>query len=140
MGTNIETNSSGEALLGPGTTPTIDARQAAFQAANACESKLAKSVVVLDVAKVTVLADYFVVAGADSVAQVKAIVDAVEDSLLKLGYKAKSIEGKREARWVLLDYGNVIVHVLTEKERNYYKIEQFWNHGLIVERQDWVQE
>lgn len=119
---------------------TNDARLAAYAAANACEEKKAKSVVVLDVSKVTLLADYFVIAGAESAAQVRAIVDNVDDKLRALGSKPKSIEGKGEGRWVLLDFGHVIVHVLQEKERSFYKIEQFWNHALIVDRQDWVQD
>lgn len=64
----------------------------------------------------TFLAEYFVFAGAESAAQVKAIVDEVDGRLSKAGYKVKSIEGKTEARWVLLDFGNVIVHVLQEKK------------------------
>ncbi|MBK9771234.1 MAG: ribosome silencing factor [Candidatus Obscuribacter sp.] len=140
MGTNKETDAASGAHLRTSTTSVMDARQAAFMAANACESKKANSVVVLDVAKVTFLAEYFVFAGAESAAQVKAIVSEVDGRLSKAGYKVKSIEGKTEARWVLLDFGNVIVHVLQEKERSFYKIEQFWNHGLIVDRQEWVEE
>lgn len=119
---------------------TIDSRTAAFLAANACESKKANSTVVLDVSKVTLLADYFVITGGESAAQIRAIVEAVDDALSSQGLKAKSIEGKTEGRWVLLDFGTVIVHVLQEKERNFYKIEQFWNHALIVDREEWVEE
>ncbi|MFA7336583.1 MAG: ribosome silencing factor [Candidatus Obscuribacterales bacterium] len=130
------------APLGPSSVDgkTIDARTAAFLAANACESKLAQSTVVLDVASVTVLAEYFVFAGGESAAQVKAIANAVDQALGSHDFKRKSIEGMSEARWVLLDYGSVIVHVLQEKERSFYKIEQFWNHALIVDRQEWVEE
>jgi ribosome-associated protein len=118
----------------------IDSRTAAFLAANLCESKKANSTVVLDVSKVTLLADYFVITGGESAAQIRAIVDAVDEGLAKEGLKARAIEGKTESRWVLLDFGSVIVHVLQEKERNFYKIEQFWNHGLIVDREEWVEE
>jgi len=142
MGTNIVSNSHIGALLNQvqATDTAIDSRGAAYLAANACEAKLAKSTIVLEVGSVTVLADYFVIAGGESAAQVNAIADAVDDALGSIGYKARSIEGKGEARWVLLDFGSVIVHVLQEKERSYYKIEQFWNHALIVDRQEWVQE
>jgi len=119
---------------------TLDSRTAAYLAANACESKKANSTMVLDVSKVTLLADYFVITGGDSAAQIRAIVDAVDHTLSEEGFKAKSIEGKTESRWVLLDFGSVIVHVLQEKERNFYKIEQFWNHALIVDREEWVEE
>lgn len=125
--------------------PIVDPQQATFAAANAAETKKAHGTVVLDVSKVTVLADYFIITGGDTANQVRAIVEAVDECLTKLGYRQRSIEGKREGRWVLLDYGDIIIHVLHEKERNFYKLEQFWNHALIVprdewERKDWVQE
>ena len=118
---------------------TINSRLATFAAANAAESKKANGTLVLDVKQVTVLADYFVITGGDSANQVKAIVDAIDLCLTKLGYSQRSIEGKSEGRWVLLDYGDIIIHVLHEKERNFYKLEQFWNHALIVARQEWEQ-
>lgn len=119
---------------------TVDSRTAAYAAANAAEVKKGKGTVVLDVRQVTVLADYFVITGGDSPSQVKAIVDAVDDKLEPLGCKVLSIEGKSESRWVLLDYGDIIVHVLHEKERGYYKLEQFWNQALMVDRSEWEQE
>jgi ribosome-associated protein len=144
MGTNIVSNPHIGAQLNQlqasAADISISSREAAFLAANACEAKLAKSTIVLEVSSVTVLADYFVIAGGESAAQVNAIADAVDDALGAKGYKARSIEGKSEARWVLLDFGSVIVHVLQEKERSYYKIEQFWNHALIVDRQEWVED
>lgn len=116
---------------------SIDSRQATFAAANAAEAKKSVSTVVLDVRQVTLIADYFVIAGGDSTNQVRAIVDSVDEELSKLGYRQRSIEGKADGRWVLLDYGDIIVHVLHEKERNFYKLEQFWNNGLIVPKVEW---
>lgn len=116
---------------------SIDSRQATFVAANAAEAKKSLSTVVLDVRQVTLIADYFVIAGGDSTNQVRAIVDHVDEELSKLGYRQRSIEGKADGRWVLLDYGDIIVHVLHEKERNFYKLEQFWNNGLIVPKVEW---
>lgn len=118
----------------------VDARTAAFAAANAAESKKGKGTVVLDVRQVTVLAEYFVIVGGESPSQVRAIVDAVADKLEPLGCKAIGVEGKSESRWVLLDYGDIIVHVLHETERGYYKLEQFWNQALMVDRSEWEQE
>ncbi len=115
------------------TAATINSRNAAFTAANIAETKKGVSTMVLDVRQVTLLADYFVIVGGDSTPQVRAIVEAIEAGLSALSYPPRSIEGKRDGRWVLLDFGDVIVHVLQSKERNYYKIEQFWNHALIVD-------
>jgi len=119
---------------------TIDSRTAAFTAANLGEAKKGHGTVVLDVRQVTLLADYFVIVGADSAAQVKAIVDAVDEGLSELGHRPMSIEGKKDGRWVLIDFGDVIVHVLQEKERSYYKLEQFWNQALIVDRKEWLED
>ncbi len=119
------------------TSSTVDSREAAFAAARAAESKKAKSTVVLDVRQVTLLADYFVFTGGDTQKQVKAIAEEVRTLLEELGRKDQSAEGLTDGRWVLLDYGDVIVHVLQDKERNYYKLEQFWNHALIVDQSEW---
>ncbi|MBS1956873.1 MAG: ribosome silencing factor [Cyanobacteria bacterium SZAS-4] len=115
----------------------MDSREATFVAANAAEAKKSLSTIVLDVRQVTLIADYFVIAGGDSTNQVRAIVDSVDEELSKLGYRQRSIEGKADGRWVLLDYGDIIVHVLHEKERSFYKLEQFWNNGLIVPKVEW---
>jgi len=119
--------------------PTIDSRLATFAAANAAELKKANGTVVLEVKQITLLADYFVITGGDSPNQVRAIVEAVDECLSKLGYAQPAIEGKNEGRWVLLDYGDVIIHVFHERERNFYKLEQFWNHALIVPIEEWEQ-
>jgi ribosome-associated protein len=119
-------------------TYLVESREAAFMAANAAETKKAHGTVILDVSRVTLLADYFVIAGGDSASQVRAIVESVDKKLGELGYQLKSAEGKTDGRWVLLEYGDIIVHVLQEKERSFYKLEQFWNHALIVDRKEWL--
>jgi ribosome-associated protein len=118
----------------------ISARRAAYAAANAAESKKAHGTTILDVRQVTVIAEYFVITGGDNPNQVRAIVESIGESLTNLGYRSGVIQGKQEGRWVLLDYGDVIIHVLQEKERNFYKLEQFWNHALIVPVEEWRDE
>lgn len=118
----------------------IDSRNAAFKAANIAETKKGVGTLVLDVRQVTLLADYFVIVGGDSAAQIKAIVEAIDEGLSEFGWQAKSIEGKTDGRWVLIDFGDVIVHVLQDRERNYYRLEQFWNHALIVDRKEWLRD
>ncbi|HEY9758108.1 MAG TPA: ribosome silencing factor [Oculatellaceae cyanobacterium] len=118
----------------------ISARKAAYAAANAADDKKAHGTTILDVRQVTVIAEYFVITGGDNQNQVRAIVESIDESLEKLGYRSGVIQGKQEGRWVLLDYGDVIIHVLQEKERNFYKLEQFWNHALIVPVEEWRDE
>lgn len=126
--------------MGTSKVRTSDSRQAAFIAANAAEDKKSLGTLVLDVGQVTVLADYFVIAGGETLTQVRAIVDNIDEALSKVGLHPRSIEGKKEGRWVLMDYESIIVHVLHERERNFYKIEQFWNHALIVDPSEWLEE
>ncbi len=119
---------------------TIEPRRSAFIAANAAESKKGLETLILEVGQVTPLADYFVVTGGSSPAQVRAIVEAVDNALEKAGLFPRSIEGKKEGRWVLMDYEQIMVHVLLDNDRTYYKLEQFWNHALVVNRQEWLEE
>ncbi len=123
-----------------GAKTSVNAKEAAYAAANAAESKKAHGTVVLDVRQVTQLAEYFVITGGDSANQIRAIVEAIDESLTKLSYKNGLVEGKQEGRWVLLDFGDVIIHVLHEKERGFYKLEQFWNQGLIIPKEEWDAE
>lgn len=140
MGTNILLNSKSRTHLQQksATSSLVDARKVAFSAALAAESKKAISTVVLEVRQVTLIADYFVFTGGESKAQVKAICEAILANMDKCGRQAKSVEGLRDARWVLIDLGDVIIHILQTKEREYYKLEQFWNHALIVDPDQWI--
>jgi len=81
---------------------------------------------------VTTLTDWFLVCSGLSTVQVKAIARSVEDRLEEQGQLPLRKEGFSEGRWVLLDYGDVIVQVLTPEERSYYDLEAFWGHGTTV--------
>ncbi len=118
-------------------TKDLDSFSMAKLAAQQAEEKKGAGTLVLEVGQVTPLADFFVITGGDSVNQVNAIADAIVDALAKLGKSPLAVEGKKDGRWVLLDFGSIIVHVLKEQERNYYKLEQFWNQALVVDRSSW---
>ena len=100
--------------------------QLAKVAALASEEKLAEKVMAIDVSEQMPLTDVFVLASASSERQVGAIVDEVEDRLRELGSKPIRREGEREGRWVLIDFGDIIVHVQHEEEREYYALERLW--------------
>lgn len=105
------------------TTRAIELAQAAAAAA---QDKLAEDVVGLDVSGQLVLTDVFVIASAPTERQVAAIVDAVEERLLELGAKPIRREGHREGRWVLLDFGEIVVHVMHSEDREFYALERLW--------------
>ncbi len=82
--------------------------------------------VILELKGLTVIADYFVICSGDSTTQVRAVVDHIEESLKKHGLRPGKIEGMSNARWVLMDYGDIIVHVFESETRDYYELEKFW--------------
>ena len=95
-------------------------------AARAASEKLATDVVAIDVSDHLVITDIFLLASAPNDRQVRAIVDAVEESLQRRGVKPVRREGEREGRWVLLDFGELVVHVQHAEERTYYALERLW--------------
>ena len=105
---------------------TPRARELAQAAAAAAHDKLAQDVVALDVSGQLVLTDVFVIASAPNERQVNAIVDAVEERLHELGSKPLRREGQREGRWVLLDFGDIVVHVMHSDDREFYDLERLW--------------
>lgn len=103
-----------------------ESRDTAIAAALAAASKQADDIVILDVHGLIVITDYFVIATGSSDRQVKTIVDEVETGLRDRDRKPVRREGETEARWVLLDYVDVVVHVFAEAERDFYDLERLW--------------
>lgn len=87
---------------------------------------------VLDVSVPLVISDYFVICSASNDRQVKAIADAVQRSLREHGARPKHVEGLDAARWILLDFGDVVVHVFLDEEREFYNLERLWQDAPVV--------
>lgn len=102
-------------------------------AVKALDSKKARDIKVLKVDELTTLASYFVIATATSTTQAKALADEVEFKLGEQGVQAKSIEGYQSKTWICLDYIDVIVHVFTEGDRDFYQLEHLWADGTPVD-------
>ena len=105
---------------------TPEATALAVAAAEAASEKLAEDILAIDVSGQLVITDVFVLCSAQNDRQVKAVVDGVEERLLTMGAKPLRREGERENRWVLLDYGDIVVHVQLAEERIHYAIERLW--------------
>jgi len=109
-------------------------------AASAAADKLARDIVAFDVSEQLAIADVFLLCSAANERQVQAVVDAVEERLRECGAKPVRREGERDARWVLLDYLDLVVHVQQEDERAFYSLERLWKDcpvvPLVVERVD----
>lgn len=101
-------------------------------AVHALEEKKGEDIQVIDISQVSVMTDYFVIVHGNSDSQVKALVDSVDEQMDKAGHSMKQQEGKG-GTWVLMDYGDVIVHVFDKEGRSFYNLERIWSDGKIVE-------
>jgi len=101
-------------------------------AAQAAADKLASDILLLDVSEQLVITDVFLLASAPNDRQVKAIVDDIEDKLRALGAKPLRREGEKEGRWVLLDFGELVVHVQHQEERVFYALERLWKDCPVI--------
>jgi len=112
--------------------PTISTDDRAMQCAALALDKKAFDVKVLDIRGLSTIADYLVIATGTSDKQVIAIADSVRSGLKKYG-KAIDMEGAKEGKWVVIDYGDVIVHVFLEEMRRYYNLDELWSAARQVE-------
>ena len=108
----------------------MDSEQLAAMAAEACDDRKATDIQLIRIDKVSSLADWMVIAGGLSEVQVRAIAKSVQDRLEEEADRLPlRSEGLNEGKWALLDYGELIVHVLQPSERGFYDLEAFWSHG-----------
>lgn len=105
----------------------MDSKEMALIAARAMDGKKGSKIKVLKLEDLTLVTDYFIVATGNSRAQTQALADAVEKTFKEeYGILVNRIEGFQEGRWILLDYGQIIVHIFQEDERNFYNLERLW--------------
>jgi ribosome-associated protein len=114
-------------------TATDRALELVHAAARAASEKLASNIIAFDVSEQLAISDAFVLASASNDRQVKSIVDEVEDQLREIGAKPLRREGERDGRWVLIDYGMIVVHVQHEEERQFYALERLWRDCPAIE-------
>ena len=98
----------------------------------ALEEKKAQDIKIINIEGVSVLADYFIIASGTNHNQVQAMADSVEETLGKAGHPAKQTEGYRSANWILLDYGDIIVHLFDTENRLFYDLERIWRDGKEI--------
>lgn len=108
-------------------------KQMAETAVAALEDKKAEDIRVIDISEVSVLADYFIIASGTNTSQIQAMADEVEEKLSNAGHPMKQIEGYDHANWVLLDFGDIIVHIFDKENRLFYDLERIWKDGKLVE-------
>ena len=95
------------------------------------EGKKARDINVIDIRGISILADYFVICSGTSITHIKALTDQLEQKMEETGCKFLHKEGYNSARWILLDYGEVVVHIFHEEDRRFYNLERLWADGVV---------
>ncbi len=107
----------------------MDRKELVKEICIAAADKKAEDITVTDITGLSVIADDFVICSGSSKTQVKAICDNVEEQLEKKGVKPYKIDGYDEARWIVMDYGDALVHIFKDEDRLFYNLERLWNNG-----------
>lgn len=105
----------------------------ARQAIRALEDKKAEDIHVIDISEVSVVADYFIIANGSNRSQIQAMADNVQEMLGRAGYAMRQVEGYNTANWILMDFGDVIVHIFDKENRLFYNLERIWRDGKAIE-------
>lgn len=108
------------------------AKEMAKIAFQALEEKKGEDVRILDISQISTIADYFIIANGSNSNQVNALVDNIEEQMDKAGFSCRQREGYHTGAWVLLDFGDVIVHVFDKENRLFYNLERIWSDGREV--------
>ncbi len=116
----------------------LDSKLLASVIARALDEKLGKDITILNISNVSSLADYFVIVTGDSTPQVKALMNNTKERIKELFSRAPiRLENDAKNRWNLLDYGDVVVHILHKDERQTYAIEKFWSNAFSIPEDEW---
>ncbi len=111
-------------------------REMAKVAISALEEKKADDIRVIDISQVSVIADYFIIANGNNRNQIQTLSDTVEEALGRAGYPMKQKEGYSNANWVLLDFGDVIIHIFDKENRLFYDLERIWRDGKTIKKEE----
>ena len=109
-----------------------DSKEMVKLAVSALEDKKGEDIKIIDIHDVSVLADYFIIVDGNNASQVQAMADNVEEVLGKAGYVCRQIEGYQNASWILMDYGDVIIHAFSRDDRLFYDLERIWRDGKTI--------
>ena len=111
----------------------MNSKEIARMACEALEDKKALEVKIINIEKVSTLADYFIIASGSNRNQVQTMADNVEEVLGRAGYEPRQLEGYGTATWILMDYNDIIVHIFSEEDRLFYDLERIWRDGKNVD-------
>lgn len=118
----------------------MDSKELLEMVVKAADGRRAEDIVALKVDEISPMADYFVIMTGGSDRQVQAITNAIVEKAHENKLEIGSVEGKSHAKWVLIDLGDVVVHVFREETRQFYNLEKLWSDASLVDIQDWVND
>lgn len=104
----------------------------AVAAYEALSEKKGEDIKIIEISQISIVADYFVISNGTNLLQVQAMVENVQEKMGKAGFEVKRVEGNRSSSWVLLDYGDVVVHIFDKEDRLFYDLERIWSDGKTV--------
>ncbi len=113
-----------------------NSKKMAKLAVEALEDRKGTNIEVLDISEISSLGDYFIIASGSNRPQIQAMADKVEEMLGRAGYEKKDVEGYESAFWILLDFGDIIVHIFDEENRIFYDLERIWRDGKQISKDD----
>ena len=122
------------AIPTPVEKPDVDVASAARSAVDVASDRQAMDVVLLDVREISAFNDYMVIMSADNPRQVGALVDELEKAITESGLRLHHIEGTQESGWVLLDFSDIVIHVFSEEQRGYYRLDEVWRAAKTLVR------
>ena len=102
----------------------------------ALEDRKAEDVTVIDISEISPIADYFIIANGTNQNQLQAMRDAADEALYKARVKVQQIEGNQSSTWILMDYGDIIIHIFSKEDRLFYDLERTWRDGKVVDVSD----
>lgn len=110
-----------------------DSKKITKVAYKALEEKKGEDIKILEISEISILADYFIIASAGNTSQIQAMIDHVEESLHKEGCDIKRLEGNRNSSWILMDYGDLVIHIFDKEDRLFYDLERIWSDGKQID-------
>lgn len=114
----------------------IESKEMAKLAIEALEDKKAEDIRLINISEISVLGDYFLIASGTNRSQIQALADNVQEKLGRAGVLVKQVEGYDTANWILMDFGDIIVHVFDKENRLFYNLERIWRDGKLIDKEE----
>lgn len=113
----------------------METKKIALMAVNALEDKKAEDIRIIDISRISTIADYFIIADGSNKSQIQAMADNVSEVLGRAGVTVRQIEGYQTANWILMDFQDIIIHIFDRENRLFYDLERIWRDGVLIEKE-----